>query len=83
MGPIRLLAAPIRSIVSFPLFQLAVVVAIILFLQAANDNTAFGQMTDGCMRAIPKNPKGGGYMLDRRTLIAAIDALHRALFWRT
>jgi hypothetical protein len=47
MGPIRLLAAPIRSIVSFPLFQLAVVVAIILFLQAANDNTMFGQIFHG------------------------------------
>jgi hypothetical protein len=44
MGPIRLLAAPIRSIVRFPLFQLAVVVAIILFLQAAADNTTFGQI---------------------------------------
>jgi hypothetical protein len=44
MGPIRLLAAPIRSIVRFPLFQLAVVVAIILFLQAANDYTTFGQI---------------------------------------
>ena len=44
MGPIRLLAAPIRSIVRFPLFQLAVVVTIILFLQAANDNTTFGQV---------------------------------------
>jgi hypothetical protein len=47
MGPIRLLAAPIRSIVRFPLFQLAVVVAIILFLQAANDNTTFGQIFHG------------------------------------
>jgi len=44
MGPIRLLAAPIRSIVRFPLFQLAVVVTIILFLQAANDNTTLGQI---------------------------------------
>jgi hypothetical protein len=44
MGPIRLLAAPIRSIVRFPLFQLAVVVTIILFLQAANDNSTFGQV---------------------------------------
>ena len=44
MGPIRLLAAPIRSIVRFPLFQLAVVVAIILFLQAANDNSTLGQI---------------------------------------
>ena len=47
MGPIRLLAAPIRSIVRFPLFQLAVVVTIILFLQAANDNTTFGQIFHG------------------------------------
>jgi len=44
MGPIRLLATPIRSIVRFPLFQLAVVVAIILFLQAADDSTMFGQV---------------------------------------
>ena len=43
MGMIRLLAAPIRSIVRFPLFQLAVVVAIILLLQAADDNSAFGR----------------------------------------
>ena len=35
MGMIKLLAAPVRSIVRFPLFQLAVVVAVILFLQAA------------------------------------------------
>ncbi len=47
MGPIRLLAAPIRSIVRFPLFQLAVVVAIILFLEAAADNTTFGQIFHG------------------------------------
>jgi hypothetical protein len=44
MGPIRLLAAPIRSIVRFPLFQLAVVVTIILFLQAAIDNSTLGQI---------------------------------------
>lgn len=47
MGMIRLLAAPIRSIVRFPLFQLAVVVAIILLLQAADDNSAFGQVFNG------------------------------------
>ena len=46
MGMIRLLAAPIRSIVRFPLFQLAVVVAIILFLQAAGDTTLFGKIFD-------------------------------------
>src|SRR5271169_1499604 len=47
MGMIKLLVAPIRSIVRFPLFQLAVVVAIILFLQAADDNTVAGKIFDG------------------------------------
>ncbi len=47
MGMIRLLAAPIRSIVRFPLFQLAVVVAVILFMQAASDSSAFGQLFNG------------------------------------
>jgi len=47
MGHIKLLTAPIKSIVSFPLFQLAVVVAIILFLQAGDDNSARGQMFNG------------------------------------
>jgi hypothetical protein len=47
MGMIKLLAAPIRSIVRFPLFQLAVVVTVILVLQAADDKSALGQMFDG------------------------------------
>jgi hypothetical protein len=47
MGMIKLLAAPIRSVVKFPLFQLAVVVAVILFLQAADDKSAYGQIFDG------------------------------------
>lgn len=44
MGAIKFLAAPIRSIVRFPLFQFAVVVAVILLLQAADDNSVFGQI---------------------------------------
>jgi hypothetical protein len=44
MGAIRLLAAPIRTLVRFPLFQLAVVLAIILVLQAADDNSLFGRI---------------------------------------
>jgi hypothetical protein len=44
MGAIKFLAAPIRSIVRFPLFQFAVVVAVILLLQAAEDNSVFGQI---------------------------------------
>src|SRR5262249_36149989 len=47
MGMIKLLAAPIRSIVRFPLFQLAFVVAVILLLQAADDKSARGQMFNG------------------------------------
>jgi hypothetical protein len=42
MGMIKLLAAPIRRIVRFPLFQLAVVVAVILWLQAAPDHSVTG-----------------------------------------
>jgi hypothetical protein len=44
---IKLLAAPVRSIVRFPLFQLAVVVAVILFLQAGDDKSARGQIFNG------------------------------------
>ncbi len=44
MGLIRLIAAPIRAIVRFPLFQFAVVVLIILFLQAASDQSVWGRI---------------------------------------
>jgi hypothetical protein len=47
MGMIKLLAAPIRGIVRFPLFQLACVVVVILLLQAADDKSAFGHLFDG------------------------------------
>src|ERR1700686_552671 len=47
MGMIKLLGAPIRGIVRFPLFQLICVVAVILLLQAADDKSAFGQIFDG------------------------------------
>jgi hypothetical protein len=47
MGLIKLLAAPIRSIARFPLFQFAVVVAVILLLQAADDKSALGQIFNG------------------------------------
>src|SRR4029453_17787463 len=36
-----------KGIVRFPLFQLAIVVAVILFLQAADDKSARGQMFNG------------------------------------
>ena len=36
MGLLKQITAPVRSLVRFPLFQLAIVVAVILFLQAAD-----------------------------------------------
>jgi hypothetical protein len=42
MGMIKLLTAPIRSIVRFPLVQLAFVIVLITFLQAADDKSFLG-----------------------------------------
>lgn len=47
MGLIKQMTAPIRSLVRFPLFQLAIVVALILFLQAADPASAFGRIFSG------------------------------------
>ncbi|MCX7363531.1 MAG: hypothetical protein NTV97_17000 [Alphaproteobacteria bacterium] len=44
MGAIRMLVAPIRSVVSFPLFQLAAVVVVILLLEGAAEFTLLGQI---------------------------------------
>jgi len=43
---IRLILAPIRSIVRFPLLQLAIVIGAILWLQAADDKSVLGQLFD-------------------------------------
>jgi hypothetical protein len=47
MGMFKQITSPIRSIVRFPLFQLAIVVALILFLQAADPASAFGRIFTG------------------------------------
>ena len=47
MDLIKQITAPFRSLVRFPLFQLAVVVAVILWLQAAADTSALGQIFKG------------------------------------
>ena len=52
MGMIKLLTAPIRSLVRFPLFQLAVVVAVILLLQAADATSVFGRIFTGLDRLV-------------------------------
>jgi hypothetical protein len=44
MALIKLLVAPIRRVVNFPLFQLAVAIAVILFLQAADSSSVFGRL---------------------------------------
>jgi hypothetical protein len=44
---IKLILAPIRSLVRFPLLQLAIVIGVILWLQAADDRSIFGQMFSG------------------------------------
>src|SRR3954454_2525248 len=47
MGMIKLLFAPIRGLPRFPLFQLAIVIAAILFLQAADEKSVMGELFDG------------------------------------
>jgi hypothetical protein len=47
MVMLKLVSAPIRGVVRFPLFQLAIVVALILWLQAADDNSALGEIFNG------------------------------------
>jgi hypothetical protein len=47
MGTIKQITAPIRSFVRFPLFQLAIVVALILFLQSADPASALGRIFTG------------------------------------
>ena len=44
MAVLRLIAAPIRSFLRFPLVQLAFVVAIVLLLQAADEASLFGRV---------------------------------------
>ena len=47
MGMIKLLFAPIRGLARFPLFQLAIAIAAILFLQAADEKSVLGELFDG------------------------------------
>ena len=52
MGMIKLLFAPIRSLARFPLFQLALVIAAILFLQAADEKSVLGELFNGLDRLV-------------------------------
>ena len=44
MALIKLLVAPIRRVVNFPLFQLMAAIAVILLLQAADSKSVFGEI---------------------------------------
>jgi hypothetical protein len=46
MALLRLVAAPIRRVIRFPLFQFAVVVLIVLLLQTADEHSLFGWIFD-------------------------------------
>jgi hypothetical protein len=60
---IKLILAPIRSIVRFPLLQLAIVIAVILWLQAADDRSIFGQIfiPSWYVAPIPRRKRHGNY----------------------
>ena len=47
MGLIKLLLAPVRRVINFPLFQLVVVIAVILVLQAADSSSILGRLFTG------------------------------------
>ena len=49
---IKLVSAPVRGLVRFPLFQLAIVVAIILWLQSADETSAFGEIFNGLEKLV-------------------------------
>jgi hypothetical protein len=44
---IKLISAPIRGLIRFPLVQFAIVIGIILWLQAADDKSVFGEIFNG------------------------------------
>jgi hypothetical protein len=52
MGVIKFIATSIRRVVGFPLVQLLFVVVVILFLQAADDNSTPGQIFNALDRTV-------------------------------
>lgn len=55
---IKAMTAPIRSIVRFPLFQLAIVVLVILWLQAADGASLPGELFSGLDRLVEASVAG-------------------------
>jgi hypothetical protein len=52
MASIKLLLAPIRRVIAFPLVQLAITVGVILWLQSASDNSVLGQIYNALDRLV-------------------------------
>jgi hypothetical protein len=51
-GMFKLISAPIRGLFRFPLIQFAIVIGLILWLQAADDKSMFGQIFSGLDRLV-------------------------------
>ena len=69
MGLIKQITAPVRSLVRFPLFQLAIVVALILFLQAADPASVSGRVFTGLDRLVGATVDGFAAVFDVRSFI--------------
>jgi hypothetical protein len=67
MGLLKQIMAPIRSLVRFPLFQLAVVVALILFLQAADPASALGRIFTGLDKLVDATVQAAAAAFDVRS----------------
>jgi len=72
MGAIRLIAAPIRSILRSRLFQVAVVVIIILLLQYANDNSLAGYVSDGLDKVVEASVQLSSEFLRLKTFTKSV-----------
>jgi hypothetical protein len=67
MGLIKLITVPLRKLVKFPLFQLAVVVALILLLQAADDKSALGQIFNALDKLVTSTVESLSTMFDLKS----------------
>jgi len=72
MGAIRLIAAPIRSIVRSRLFQVAAVVVIILLLQYANENSPAGLISDGLDKVVEASVQFGSEFFRLKTFTKSV-----------
>jgi hypothetical protein len=67
MGAIKQITAPFRALVRFPLFQLAVVVGVILILQAAPETSLAGKLFSGLDRLVQATVSGFAAAFDVRS----------------